>query len=123
MFRKRKVYGKKVADDSWKIHKDHALTLVQEIIKTLPSNFKFEFNHLRVRNQKTRWGSCSSKGNLNFNYRIIYLPYELAEYLVIHELCHLKEMNHSKKYWLLVKTLCPNHKILSKRLKKFPMKR
>ncbi|MFA6252919.1 MAG: M48 family metallopeptidase [Patescibacteria group bacterium] len=72
---------------------------------------------ISVRNQKSRWGSCSSKGNLNFNYRLCLLPSELADYIIVHELCHLQEMNHSQHFWLLVAQTQPNYRLLKKQLK------
>jgi hypothetical protein len=67
-------------------------------------------NKVFVRNQKTRWGSCSSKGNLSFNLRISMAPLDVIEYLVIHELTHLEEPNHSKDFWLKVQSKCPKYK-------------
>ncbi len=72
---------------------------------------------ITVREQKTRWGSCSSKGNLNFNWKLIMAPLEVLDYVVIHELCHMKEMNHSDRFWALVKELCPKYKQYRKWLK------
>ena len=69
-----------------------------------------KYNKLVIKNTKTRWGSCSSKGNLNFNYNLIKMPKEILEYVVIHEVCHLKHLNHSKEYWQLVKSLCVDYK-------------
>lgn len=109
----------KVIDNSWKIHTDTALDLVKKIIDEVQLQHKFIFRDIKIRNQKTRWGSCSSKGNLNFNYKIVKLPYELAKYLVIHELCHLEHLDHSKKFWGLVETLEPNYKHLQKILKHY----
>lgn len=60
------------------------------------------YKDVRIKEQKTRWGSCSSKGNLNFNYRLIMAPLWILDYVVIHELCHLKHMNHSRDFWELV---------------------
>ena len=79
--------------------------------------YGFKFNRVSIRNQKTRWGSCSKKGNLNFNYRILMLPEYLANYIIVHELCHLKELNHSPKFWNLVAQIMPNYLERKKELK------
>ena len=63
------------------------------------------------------WGSCSSKKNLNFSYRLYFLPEYLSDYIIIHELCHLKEMNHSKRFWDLVALVCPSYKDYRRELK------
>jgi len=80
--------------------------------------YKFEINRVAIKNTKTRWGSCSSKKNLNFNYKIIYLKPELADYLIVHELCHLGQFNHSKKFWALVSQTLPDYAKINKELKK-----
>ncbi|NLB51362.1 MAG: M48 family metallopeptidase [Syntrophomonadaceae bacterium] len=67
-------------------------------------------NKVTIKNQKTRWGSCSSKGNLNFNWRIIMAPANVVDYLVIHELCHMTHPNHSKAFWDLVAKIMPDYK-------------
>lgn len=72
--------------------------------------YNFSYNNIRIKNSKTGWGSCSSKQNLNFNYRILYLSPELADYIVVHELCHLQEMNHGREFWKLVAKMFPNYK-------------
>lgn len=117
------VKRKKHKSDAWKIYKNRAKILVEEIINEKFSGYKLKYNRITIRDQKTRWGSCSSKNNLNFNYRILFLPRDLSEYLVAHELCHLHEMNHSKKYWTLLQRLVPNYKILQKKLKTIDMSR
>lgn len=106
---------------SWKKHSILAKQKVISIIEDISNqnNIVFEYKRISIRNQKTRWGSCSSAKNLNFNYKIVFLPKELANYLVIHELCHLTHFNHSKDFWNLVETMCPNFQILEKTLKTF----
>ena len=73
---------------------------------------------ITIRNQKSRWGSCSKKGNLNFNYKLVFLPPELCDYVIVHELCHLKEFNHSRGFWDLVGETQPEWRILRKKLRK-----
>lgn len=65
---------------------------------------------IRIKDVRSRWGSCSSKRNLNFNWRLVMAPMEVLDYVVVHELCHLKEMNHSKNFWKLVEDILPDYK-------------
>ncbi|MFA6251455.1 MAG: M48 family metallopeptidase [Candidatus Paceibacterota bacterium] len=99
-------------------NKEEALLLVKSKVEYFNNFYKFHYNKIYIKNQKTRWGSCSVKKNLNFNYKIIFLPKELQDYLIVHELCHLKEFNHSKKFWDLVRLRIPNLNQVSKMLRK-----
>ncbi|MEW8955916.1 M48 family metallopeptidase [Clostridium sp.] len=76
-----------------------------------------DFNKVTIKNINTRWGSCSSKGNLNFNVKLIGAPLDVIEYVVIHELCHLIHMNHSKEFWVEVSKYCSDYKDRSNWLK------
>lgn len=67
------------------------------------------YDRITIRHQKTRWGSCSSKKNLNFNCLLMLAPEAVRDYVVVHELCHLLEMNHSEKFWSLVEGVMPNY--------------
>ena len=80
---------------------------------------KFKVNKISVRGQKTRWGSCSTNGNLSFNFMLMEYRREVIDYVIFHELCHLKELNHSKNFWSLVERLCPDYKLFRKELKGF----
>nr|MDA3815558.1 M48 family metallopeptidase [Patescibacteria group bacterium] len=97
--------------------KEIARKIVQEKIDKFNEYYDFKIGRIAIRNQRSRWGSCSSKKNLNFNYRVVYLPEKLIDYLVVHELCHLKQMNHSKNFWSLVEEAIPSYRELSKKLR------
>jgi predicted metal-dependent hydrolase len=99
-------------------NKEKARRLVHQKIEYFNNFYGYQFNRISIKNQKTRWGSCSSKGNLNFNYRILFLPEELCNYVIVHELCHLKELNHSKNFWKLVSNTIDNCKEKRKELSK-----
>ena len=69
------------------------------------------YTSITIRDQKSRWGSCSSRGTLSFNYRLIFAPPKVLDYVVVHELCHLTHMNHSKDFWNLVETIMPEYRV------------
>lgn len=99
-------------------HKEAARILITQKINKLNLVYKYSFAKISIKNQKRRWGSCSHKGNLNFNYKILFLPDHLAEYIVAHELCHLKQFNHSAAFWQLVAETIPDYKMCRQQLKK-----
>lgn len=68
------------------------------------------YGTIRIKDQKSRWGSCSGKGNLNFNWRLLMAPKDVMDYVVIHELCHLRHMDHSRDFWEMVAGICPDYK-------------
>jgi len=100
-------------------HRPAARRLVFDKIAELSAVYGFKYNRVAIRNQRTRWGSCSAKGNLNFNYRMVFLPDRLAGYIVAHELCHLKEFNHSPRFWALLAIAFPDQKNLRRELKNY----
>lgn len=97
--------------------KEKARALVRERLVYYNRFYGFKFNRISIRNQKTRWGSCSAQGNLNFSFKLLYLQPELADYVIVHELCHLGEMNHSARFWELVAKAVPDYKARRKRLR------
>jgi predicted metal-dependent hydrolase len=99
-------------------NKEKARALVGKKLLEFNKLYGFAYRQVAIRNQKSRWGSCSKAGNLNFNYKIIYLPEALADYLIVHELCHLKEFNHSARFWGLVEKAVPDFKKLRAQLRR-----
>ena len=97
--------------------KVEALRIATQKVNYWNSFYNFKFNNISIKNQKTRWGSCSKNGNLNFNYKIALLSDKLADYLVVHEIAHLGEFNHSAKFWSLVAQTIPDYKNIRKELK------
>lgn len=98
--------------------------LKEEALKIIPGRVSYyagiigvTYGHITIRNQKTLWGSCSRKGNLNFNCMLMKAPEHVRDYVIVHELCHRKEMNHSKKFWALVEEVIPDYRQCRKWLK------
>ncbi len=99
-----------------------ARALVLERLEHFKTIYPYPYNRVSIKNQVSRWGSCSEKGNLNFNYRIVHLPPHLADYVIVHELCHLWEFNHSQKFWDLVAVAVPDYKAHREELRKVQMR-
>lgn len=93
--------------------------LVQERIKHFNATYRFKLGKITIRDTRTRWGSCSRTGNLSFSYKLVHVSPELADYIIVHELCHLKEFNHSEKFWKLVGKSIPQYKTYRKQLRSF----
>ena len=102
-------------------HKDAALIFAKERVESYNKVYNYPFNKICIKNQKTRWGSCSRKKNINLNYKILFLPKDLQDYIVVHEICHLKELNHSQDFWALVAETLPNHVERRKELRKYEL--
>lgn len=114
----------KKAPLSPKLTGDQLHALAEKARLTIPRRIAFyapqigvTYGTVTIRNQRTRWGSCSSKGNLNFNCMLMLAPEAVIDYVVVHELCHRKEMNHSRAFWALVQQHCPGYAQARKWLK------
>lgn len=94
-----------------------ALTRIREKLEIYGPGIGVNYGRVAIRDQKSRWGSCSAKHNLNFNWKLIMAPPQALEYVVIHELCHLIEFNHSRRFWSLVEERMPEYESWKKWLK------
>ena len=83
---------------------------IKEKLKYYSSIIGVSYNDVRIKEQKTRWGSCSKKGNLNFNWKLIMAPAWVLNYVIVHELCHLRYLNHSKEFWSILANYMPDYK-------------
>lgn len=114
----KKSFLPKLGKKDYLKYKNQALEIATARVNFFNKIYKFNFNKISIRNQKTRWGSCSSKGNLNFNYKILFLSEKAKDYIIVHEMCHLEQFNHSKKFWNLVETGLPDYVEIKKELRK-----
>ncbi len=89
---------------------DRALEIIPKRVACFAPKVGVSYGRITIRNQRTRWGSCSSKGNLNFNCLLMLAPSEVLDYVVVHELCHRKEMNHSPRFWAEVERVLPDYR-------------
>ena len=111
----------KFSEEDYRKYKEDAYELACERVDYFNKSYGFSYNQINIKNQKTRWGSCSSKGNLNFNYKILFLPEAVRDYVVVHELCHLKEFNHSRKFWNLIGKTIPEFSDMKETLREWEL--
>jgi predicted metal-dependent hydrolase len=115
----KKSFTKESTKDNYLKYKKQAQELAEKKVEHFNNIYGFKFNKINIKNQKTRWGSCSRKGNLNFNYKIVLLPDKMVDYIIVHELCHLKEFNHSRKFWALISRVMSDYLEIRRELKDY----
>lgn len=99
--------------------KNRAKKRIVERVKFWNEQYNFLYNKITIKDSGSRWGSCSKEKNLNFNYRLLFLSEELLDYVVVHELCHLKELNHSRAFWGLVGKALPDYRARRRELGRY----
>lgn len=119
--KRRRRTTHKASATHYSLHRERAREFVHERLVYWNTQYGCTYNRVAIRNQVTRWGSCSSKQNLNFNYRILFLPRHLADYIIVHELCHLIELNHSPAFWAHVEKALPNYFAHMQELRMYPI--
>lgn len=105
-----------------KIYTQEARLLLTERVMHFSKQHNLYYNAISIKVMKSQWGSCSIKKNLNFNTKLVFLPRDLVDYVVVHELCHLKEMNHSKAFWDLVESIMPDYRAREKKLARYSIR-
>ena len=107
----------KLTDEERKELMAHAKETIPPLVEEIASKLGISYGRVTIRLQHTRWGSCSAKGNLNFNALLMFAPREVMLYVIVHELCHRRELNHSKAFWALVASVMPSYRSCEQWLK------
>ena len=116
MTQRHKKYLAHYTKEDFIQYKKEALAFATKKVAQWNAIYQFPVQHIAIRNQTTRWGSCTKHRTIQFNYKILFLPEYLADYLVVHELCHIAQMNHSQDFWDLVGKTILQYKTYRKEL-------
>ncbi len=104
-------------DSEYREKREEARTIIESRVSELALRYGFRYRNIAIRNQRTRFGSCSRDGNLSFHYRIAFFASEERDYVIFHELCHLRHFDHSPAFWEEVSRFSPDHRILRAKLR------
>jgi predicted metal-dependent hydrolase len=107
----------------YKKHKELARSVIVPRVVYFATMYNISYGRIAIRNSRRSWGSCSSKGNLNFHYRLLFVPETLRDYVIVHELCHRRFFNHSKEFWSEVEMILPDYIERRSALKEYEAKR
>ena len=126
---RQKVLERRRLADGWRAqfphedghYKEQARVLFAQRCELYASRMGVSYERIALSNASTRWGSCSPKGNLRFNWRLVMAPSEVIDYVIVHELAHLKELNHSRRFWALVEAVLPSYRASKKWLREHPL--
>ncbi len=113
----------KTSDREYALVKEAARRTFSSRLVELNRSYGFSYAAVRVRNQQTLWGSCARSGNIQLHYKLHFLPDELRDYVLVHELCHLKEHNHGPRFWSLVSQSFPQYRQLRKQLRRYKFRK
>ena len=111
-----------IKDAIWSWYKNEAKMTIADRVEHYSRYFNLKPNNIKIKAQKTRWGSCTYKNDLAFNYKLIMMPPQVLDYVVIHEMCHMEHKDHSKNFWSRVSSIMPDYKDKRKWLKEHGMK-
>ena len=100
-------------------HKEFARAIILEQLEQYNQQYQLSYKRVAIRNQRRCWGSCSALGNLNFSYKVAFLPPCLRDYIIVHELCHLRELNHSARFWDAVAEALPDYEARARHLRHY----
>lgn len=121
IFRKRRTRRKRVlsAEQSAEVERlrAEAKAVLPKRLSELAALHGFHYNNVRIKHNSSNWGSCSELGNINLNLNLMRLPEHLRDYVMLHELCHLRQMNHGPEFHALLESVCPDHKSLQLELR------
>lgn len=117
----RRVSRVRGTQDHYERHRESARAVINERLHHFATFYEVQYARVSIRNTSTRWGSCSSAGGLNFHYKIGLLPPSLMDYVIVHEVCHLIEMNHSRSFWVHVARTVPDYRQCRAALKQYAL--